>query len=195
MNMKLINFSLLVFTTAFLFSCTSTKNDKSIDEDELGIIVADVKSEETNLKEKAKFSDSKPGTAQIIERSFENAPPMIPHTVKGFLPIKIDNNICMSCHMPDKVEETKATAIPKMHFTNLRPDPKPVGDKYYFSQEDTLVKEESENFDNAYFNCNQCHVPQANISVDIENLFSPEFRQEFGLSKSSLDKQLEDGIK
>ena len=34
--------------------------------------------------------------------------------------IKIDNNICMSCHMPDKAIETGAIPISHTHFFNLR---------------------------------------------------------------------------
>lgn len=186
--------SILVFSALYAFAACNNTKEETIDEDKLGIIVADVKSEETNLKAKAKFVDAKPGTAETFNRSFENAPPLIPHTVEGFLPIKIDNNICMSCHMPDKVEETKAVAIPKMHFTNLRPSPKELDGKYYLPQEDTLVREVKEELNMAYFNCSQCHVPQAEISVDIKNLFTPEFREEFGIEKSTLDKQFNDGL-
>ena len=32
------------------------------------------------------------------------------------------------------------------------------------------------------------------IRVDIKNLFTPEFREEFGLEKSTLEKQFEDGL-
>jgi len=186
--------NVIVLSILLIAISCGQKNDQSIDEDSLGIIDADVKSEETNLKSKAKFGDSKPGDSETLNRSFENAPPLIPHTTEGFLPIKIENNICLSCHMPDKVKETGAVAIPKMHFTNLRPALKEVNGKYEFANGDTLVREEKELLNNAYFNCNQCHVPQANISVDIKNLFTPEFREEFGLEKSTLDKQFNDGI-
>ncbi len=176
------------------FSCQQKKTE-SIDEDSLGIIEADIKSDDTNLKEKARFKDDRPGQATTFNRSFENAPPLIPHTVEGFLPIKMENNICLSCHMPDKVKESGAVAIPKTHFTNLRPEVKKVNDKYQFAEKDTLVRKDMKKLNNAYFNCTQCHVPQADVKVDITNLFTPEFREDFGLTKSTLDKQFEDGIK
>lgn len=183
-----------VLLVMFIVSCNSN-GDGSIDEDTLGIIDADVQSDETNLKSKAKFTDTPPGISATFDRSFENAPPLIPHDIEGFLPIKIDNNICLSCHMPDKIETSGAIAIPKMHFTVLRPMLHEVDGKYVFANADTLVRVEHDELNNAFFNCSQCHVPQAKVSVDIKNLFTPEFREEFGLEKSTLDKQFEDGLK
>ncbi len=184
----------IILMMAFFVACNQNSNNDSIDENKLGFIDASVKSEETNLKEKAKFSDTQPGKSEAINRAFENAPPMIPHTTEGFFPIKIDNNICLSCHLPDKVEKTGAVAIPKMHFTNLRPKMKLIDGKYEFSASDTLHREKIETLNSAYFNCNQCHAPQANVTVNIKNLFTPEFREEFGIKESTLDKQFEDGL-
>lgn len=191
--MRILNSLISVIFVALLVSCNQT-GDGSIDEDTLGIIDADVQSEETNLKGKAKYSDTPPGISATYDRAFENAPPLIPHSIKGFLPIKIENNICLSCHMPDKIETSGAVAIPKMHFTNLRPTLNEVDGKYYFAHVDTLVRVEMDRLNNAFFNCSQCHVPQAKVSVDIKNLFTPEFREEFGLEKSTLEKQFEDGL-
>ncbi len=188
-----INIVMMILVLLSIVSC-SQKRDTSIDENRLGIIDADVNSDDTNLKEKARFTDAKPGNAETFNRSFENAPPLIPHTVEGFLPIKIESNICLSCHMPDKVEETGAVAIPKMHFTNLRPALNEENGIYHFSQKDTLVRVEIDKLNNAFFNCTQCHVPQAKIRVNIENLFTPEFREKFGIKKSNLEKQFKDGL-
>lgn len=189
--MKILYFVIAVLLVS---SCQNNHADEAIDENQLGFIDASVKSQETNLKEKAKFSEETPGSGVAIERAFENAPPMIPHTTDGFFPIKIDNNICLSCHMPDKVEETGAVSIPKMHFTNLRPQMQLINGKYVMTQQDTLVRQYLNKLDNAYYNCNQCHVPQADVSVDIKNLFTPEFREEFGLEQSTLEKQFNDGL-
>ena len=187
------NIVMMILVLLSVVSC-SQKKDTSIDENRLGIVDADVNSDETNLKEKARFTDAKPGKAETFNRSFENAPPLIPHTVEGFLPIKIESNICLSCHMPDKVEETGAVAIPKMHFTNLRPALHEEKGIYYFANIDTLVRVEIDRLNNAFFNCTQCHVPQAKVKVNIENLFTPEFREKFGIEKSNLEKQFEDGL-
>ena len=187
---------ILITTTLGLllfFSCQNNKNTNNyIDENKLGIIDASVKSEDTNLSEKPKYNEAKPGDGENIDRSFENAPPLIPHTTNGFLPIKIDNNICVTCHLPDKAEESGAVPISKTHFANWRPQPELVDGVYTVSDE--LINEKVDQLNNQYFNCSQCHVPQAEVSVDIENLFTPEFRQEFGLEQSNLNDKVKEGI-
>ncbi|SMO90254.1 periplasmic nitrate reductase subunit NapB [Saccharicrinis carchari] len=190
--------NILILTTISLFvlgSCTNNRGGKEyIDENKLGLIDADVKSEDTNLSEKPKYSESKPGSAELIDRAYENAPPMIPHTVNGFLPIKLDNNICLTCHLPDKAEESGAVPISSTHFANWRPQPVLEDGVYKTPASDSLTVQNMDRLNNQYFNCNQCHVPQATVSVDIENLFTPEFRQEFGLEKSNLEDQVKEGI-
>ncbi|NJO68548.1 MAG: nitrate reductase cytochrome c-type subunit; periplasmic nitrate reductase electron transfer subunit [Bacteroidetes bacterium] len=161
-------------------SCGDSK-DNIIDENKLGFIDANVKSEETNLKEKAKYADMKPGESEMFERSFENAPPLIPHTTKGFFPVTIKNNACLDCHMPDKIAESGAREISPTHFANWRPKPQEIDGKYVIVNNEGLTNEKTGKLNNLYFNCSQCHVPQANVSVDIENLFTPEFREKHGL--------------
>ena len=184
----------LIICCAILIAACSNTNNEVIDEDKLGIITADVKSDDTHLKEKAIFSDATPGSAETFERSFENAPPMIPHTTEGFLPIKMDNNICITCHMPDVAEAFGATPVSKTHFTDLRPKMVEINGVLQFEDESTISIEELDELNHSYFNCSQCHAPQADVHIDIENLFTPEFREEFGLEKSSLKSKLEEGI-
>jgi cytochrome c-type protein NapB len=189
----MIRISLIIFATLSILSCGRGKED-AIDEDKLGIIDADVKSEETNLKEKALYAEAIPGSAEIIERAFENAPPMIPHTTEGFFPIKINNNICFTCHMPDVAESVGATSLPATHFTDLRPKMVEINGVLQFEKEGEIHIEKSDEVVQAYFNCSQCHAPQTNVTIDIENLFTPVFREEFGLKKSSLQARLKEGI-
>lgn len=192
MNRWIINTVVLLAAIACQFK--NGEDGQSIDEDRLGIIDADVRSEDTHFKHKAVYEAGKPGEGQLLERAFENAPPMIPHTTKGFFPIKVDNNICLSCHLPEKAEEVGAVALPKTHFMNLRPVMQEKDGVLYFADEETVTKEELDHFNAAYFNCSQCHTPQANVRVDIENLFTPEFRNEFGLEASDLNKRIDEGV-
>jgi nitrate reductase (cytochrome), electron transfer subunit len=192
--MKKYQIYLLLILSSLAWSCKSNKGDEFIDESKLGFIDASVKSEETNLKAKAEFENIKPGEAEKIARSFENAPPMIPHTTRGFFPIKMNNNICFTCHLPDKIEESGAVAMPESHFIDLRPKMVEVDGVLQFEDESKVHIEEMDEPVHAYFNCSQCHAPQANISADIENLFTPEFREEFGIEKSSLKDKINEGI-
>ena len=183
---------IILFT---LYSCGSNHKDKEfIDENKLGIIDASVDSRETNLNTKAVYNDDMPGKSKIIDRAYENAPPMIPHTTDGFLPIKIYNNICLTCHTPELAKAVGAIPLPPTHFANLRPKMLEVDGVMQFVITNEVVVEDLKNLNHAYFNCSQCHAPQTSVTIDIENLFTPEFREEFGLNQSSLKEKLKEGI-
>lgn len=190
----MVRIASIIVTLFICCSCSTNHDKKIIDEDKLGIIDADVKSEETNLKEKAIYNDALPGNSAIIERAFENAPPMIPHTTEGFFPIKMDNNICLSCHMPDVAESVGAIPLSPTHFMNLRPQMVEVDGILTFMENDKVLIEELDSLNSAFYNCSQCHAPQTEIAISIENLFTPEFREEFGIEKSNLQSRLKEGV-
>ena len=184
---------LALITLFFVVACQQPKETK-IDEDKLGFIDADLDSDETNFKMKADFNVDKPAAGNTIERAFENAPPMIPHTTAGFFPIKMDNNICLSCHMPDKVKESGAREISKTHFQSWRPGLKEENGKYSNHDNSEVFIEKMDELNNAYFHCSQCHVPQANVTINIENMFTREFRETFGIKESDLKEKVNEGI-
>lgn len=190
--LKFLLMSLLVVT---LIACGKDNTNMTIEENTLGLIDANVESEETNLKTKAMFYDNTPGMGVKFDRAFENAPPMIPHTTQGFLPIKAKNNICLSCHMPDKAEEVGAVPLPETHFTKLRPDMINNNGILSMVPPDKLTVKKMEDFNFAYFNCTQCHAGQTRVTIDIKNLFTPEFRKEFDIERSNLIDKIEEGIK
>lgn len=179
----------------FMFvACGEKKDDKGIEDDKLGLIDADVMSEDTDLKERPKYLEERPGESSKFQRSFENAPPLIPHTTSGFFPIKAERNICLSCHMPDKAKEVNAIPLPDTHFSDIRPRLILIDGVYQNPPDEVKVKK-LETLNNAYFNCSQCHVPQTEIRVDITNLFTPEFREKYGISSSDLINKIDEGIK
>jgi cytochrome c-type protein NapB len=95
-----------------------------------------------------------PGQVKPFKKSFVTAPPMIPHSVQGMVPIKIKNNQCLGCHMPKTAKAMGITAIPADHFVdNFEGDKK--------------VKRIA----GSRFNCTQCHAPQATLDPVIENKF------------------------
>ncbi|GIU20297.1 periplasmic nitrate reductase, electron transfer subunit [Shewanella colwelliana] len=88
-----------------------------------------------------------PKRGASIERGFVHQPPLIPH--KADYSITIKKNGCMTCHSPAKAKRMKATMI---HSSHILADNK---------------------LNNEYFNCTQCHVPQAeNKQKLVENNFS-----------------------
>ncbi|MCE9679294.1 nitrate reductase cytochrome c-type subunit [Shewanella sp. AS1] len=84
---------------------------------------------------------SYPSKGQSIERTFAHQPPLIPH--KADYPITLKKNGCMSCHSSDKAKRMKATPIFSKH---LKAD---------------------NSLDDHFYNCNQCHVPQADNKTEL----------------------------
>ncbi len=198
---------ILSMVAAFLFSscncnnsntCDESSNDvETIDETTLGLIKSDVQSSNENLLgAMPQYSMMAPGTSEKIERAFENAPPMIPHMTIGFFPITKENNICLSCHMPDKVEVSKAVALPVSHFTDYRPPVKKLGQLYAIdAEEGEIVSKKLDKLSPSRYNCSQCHVPQANVTVDIKNNFERVFRNEALKTGSDLELNIGEGVK
>jgi len=123
------------------------------------------------------FAAEEPGDSELVERSFENAPPVIPHSVEDLLPITIDENTCVECHLPEEAESAGATAVPASHLYDMRRD----------KQLATLNP--------ANYNCTLCHAPQAKTGDLVENTFEPDYRDEARRSSSNLLESLNEGVK
>ena len=134
-------------------------------------------------EEEVKLADinwTKPaaGEAQRYERSFENAPPMIPHDLEGLVPITADNNMCVTCHMPEVAKDVGATPIPKSNLYSIR------------NKKDLEGKLSDDRF-----NCTTCHVPQANVETKFKNNFKPEYRDANSSQHSNLLDILNEGVR
>ncbi len=177
--------------------------DKVITPESLSLRKTNIVDESKAAPVDAKFDAKAAGQAKTIERSYQNAPPLIPHSVDGLLPIKKDSNQCLGCHMPDVAKGVGATPIPASHFTDFRPktelkDGKVIKDgKAVVNTTDvTLAKYKAmKKLNPARFNCSQCHVPQANIKPLVKNNFKPEFNDEKLKSRSNLIDVINKGVK
>ncbi|MCI6988605.1 MAG: nitrate reductase cytochrome c-type subunit [Campylobacter sp.] len=118
------------------------------------------------------------GLSTRLPRSFENAPPLIPHDLEGLLPITTDMNMCTTCHMPEFAADAGSTAIPKSHLVDM------------ISGKDLHGMLSMERY-----NCVACHVPQANAAPLVANKFTPEFRDEKSKTSSNLLDILNEGVK
>ncbi|RUM72077.1 MAG: hypothetical protein DSZ10_05535, partial [Sulfurovum sp.] len=97
-------------------------NKKEVDETVLGLRKTSLFQEDDVAPPTIKDDRPAPGASTRFERAYVNAPPMIPHSVEGLLPITKENNQCLGCHLPDAAKGVGATPIPASHFTNYRPD-------------------------------------------------------------------------
>ncbi|NPA60715.1 MAG: nitrate reductase cytochrome c-type subunit [Epsilonproteobacteria bacterium] len=197
---------IVAFSMFALVSIGFASGDKSISEEELGLRKTSIH-DESNVKP-VEFSYSKdaPGTSKRIERAYMNAPPMIPHSVDGLLPITRENNQCLSCHMPEVAKSMGATPIPPSHFINFRPDTKMKDGKVI--KEGKVVGEDIKNTSDiklakvkklnglyqGRFNCSQCHAPQANVKPLVENSFTPDFKDDKLKGKSNLVDVINEGV-
>jgi cytochrome c-type protein NapB len=172
--MKLTKVALGLATVAALFfaGCTST----TYSEEEIGLRKTNLYTEgKETTGDKTMYAQTAAGESELIERAFENAPPMIPHDVTGMLPITTDNNSCVGCHDPASISYSKAVPYPKSHMMDFR------------SQMNLGRLSEQR------FNCSQCHAPQSTGEL-VKNEFEADFR-DGGEESSNLIKNLNEGVK
>ncbi|MCI5540204.1 MAG: nitrate reductase cytochrome c-type subunit [Campylobacter lanienae] len=134
--------------------------------------------DELNVKNPAiAWKGDSPGSNELFERSYENAPPLIPHSLDGLLPITIESNACLSCHDVGVAKDMGIIPAPQSHYMYLSTGKKTK----------ELNKER--------FNCVQCHVPQADAEPLIKNNFKADFRSTEGNRTSNLVDVLNQGVK
>lgn len=204
MNKLFISVVLIAFIG--LWSCSSGGNQeevKAIDQvqanndAQLGLIDADVHNDQTdNLEAMPTYTTAAPGTSQRMERSFENAPPMIPHSTVGLVPITKDMNACTTCHMPAVSVAMKSTAMPASHFTDYRPEVVLNDGEIDIEKSKVVTKVDLDGkLSMTRFNCTQCHVTQANVDVVIQNNFEKVYRDNDLKNSSNLVDNISEGVK
>ena len=109
----------------------------------------------------ASFPGGDPGENTTEDAYFNESPPMIPHAIDDFLPIRIGDNQCAECHdQQDSIGQEIAagdpTPMPASHYTDLRNDPGTVTGQVI----------------GARFTCTQCHAPQADAEALVVNTYT-----------------------
>ena len=103
------------------------------------------------------YESKDPGDGKALPRAFDSAPPLIPHTVDGFLPITRADNACVTCHAVDKAEPGGSVPIPASHYVDWRNAP-------------TVKRAE---IAGSRYVCTACHVPQTDAKALVANGFRP----------------------
>ena len=174
----------------------------TVSEESLGLRKTDLYTENTTAAEKTEYVKAEAGSSHKFDRAFDNAPPMIPHSVEGLLPITINNNTCTGCHMPEVAPSVGATAIPASHFTSFRPVTS-IADNGKIVKEGKQVENTSDfktvtksldHMNKARYNCSQCHAPQSQGNLLVENNFRPDFQSDDMKHGSSLLDTLNTGV-
>jgi cytochrome c-type protein NapB len=195
----------LAVASSFMFvGCTQDADVNSkevakpmIEDASLGFRKVDLFSEESVLPDETQYSESTPGSGKKFARSFQDAPPMIPHDTTGMLPIKIDNNQCVSCHAPGVAQSMNALPYPMSHTTDFRPKHFYDGKKFEKSADvmkNEIAITEIGQLSGSRFNCSACHAPQSE-SKWIDNTFVAEFTSLDGDERSSwVGEKLTEGL-
>ncbi len=193
-----ITLSIAIASSIFFAGCTAG----TVSEESLGLRNTNLYTEGAETTgDETKYSTAAAGSGTFIKRAFENAPPMVPHTVEGMLPITIKNNSCIGCHAPDVASAVKATAYPASHMTNYRPNTGIASDGR-ITKEGKGVDNTSElksvghklnRLAGARYNCSQCHAPQSTGQL-VENNFEADFRSKDGASRSNQVSNLMEGL-
>jgi cytochrome c-type protein NapB len=176
-----ITLSIAVASSIFFAGCQSTVSEES-----LGLRKTNLYSEGSEtIGDKTKYNTAAAGSSKMITRAFQDAPPMIPHSVEGMLPITIKNNVCISCHAPAVAAAVHATPYPASHMTNFRPSSYAVSGANTSSETlaNISIKKEGK-LVGARFNCSQCHAPQSEGQL-VENTFEADFTSANGANRSS----------
>ena len=203
MKLRSLTLGLALGAAILITGCSTQKNvnatmsDEIVTEASLGLRTTTIYAENTTVADKTEYVKDAPGTSTMFDRAFQDAPPMIPHSVDGFLPITIDNNACVGCHDPMVAPSMEATAIPKSHFIDFRPKHNFDG-KMFTKSIDNMKNETSvkpiAQLAGARFNCTQCHAPQSNGNLAVASTFKAEYTRIDGPTKSSWDEVILDNL-
>lgn len=174
---KILGVSLLGLVFLACSNSTESKSGEVFQDNEIGLRKVDLNDEKDVKLLEFEYSKTEAGESTKIERSYENAPPMIPHNIDGLLPITQDNNQCLACHDPAIAAAVGAVPVPASHTFDLRAN----------KQLDEVA--------NVRFNCVLCHTPQANVPPAVVNTFSPDFRFQESKDSSNLLDVINEGVK
>ncbi|MDR0273833.1 MAG: nitrate reductase cytochrome c-type subunit [Burkholderiaceae bacterium] len=94
------------------------------------------------------YVGKRPGVGQLIARTFDGQPPLVPHAVDNFDEITVTDNQCLECHSPETAKAKNAPVVADTHL---------VADKHTIND--------------ARYQCNTCHVPQVDAPPLIANSF------------------------
>ena len=94
------------------------------------------------------------GQPQLIARTFVGQPPMVPHDVEKYVPITMDENACLECHITDELRGQKVPKLGVSHYsaTLKARDGKPA-----------VAMDR--------FQCDSCHVPQVDAKPLVDSKF------------------------
>ncbi|MHB1360757.1 MAG: nitrate reductase cytochrome c-type subunit [Rhodocyclaceae bacterium] len=102
------------------------------------------------------YSEKMPGVGEprLIARSFIGQPPMVSHTIEQYVPMTMEENACLDCHITVELRGQKVPQMSASHFsTSLK------------------RKDGSPQLSMDRYQCDSCHVPQADAKPLVDSKF------------------------
>jgi cytochrome c-type protein NapB len=141
--MKIIKLVSLVAFLGFALSAGA----ESVPEDQ----IATLRQAPLNTQIKPARMQNVRNTDGILMRNYPTQPPVIPHKIDGYQ-VNLKVNRCMSCHARNRTEESQAPMVSVTHYMDRDNNSLlAVSPRRYF--------------------CRQCHVPQLDPKILVENDF------------------------
>lgn len=134
------------------FTAAAAEN-QAIPDDNLGLTKGSVY--EVPSPDAVEFTSGDAGSTKRIARSYNTAPPMVPHSIKDFVPITRDANLCKDCHVQpaligQKVPPGTPIPAPASHYVDAKQGQLHMG----------------------RWNCTQCHREQADVRLLVDSVFN-----------------------
>ena len=106
------------------------------------------------------FLGDAPGGNARLPRSYQGAPPRVPHSLDGLLPITREENWCLLCHGSGETGPDSPPQLPESHLIDWRSAPGVVRDEVA----------------GARWVCTSCHVPQTDARALVGSSFNSRVR-------------------
>jgi cytochrome c-type protein NapB len=91
------------------------------------------------------------GQPQLIARTFIGQPPMVPHTIDQYVPLTMEENACLECHL---TKDLRGQPVPQM------------GESHFLKG-----KTGKQGVSMDRFQCDTCHVAQVDAKPLVDNKF------------------------
>jgi cytochrome c-type protein NapB len=156
--MKILRCSTIVFAGAVLAGALAWAEDVAWDDSDMGLAGSVFDTPDPSSFE---YISTDPDDADsTLPTAFDEAPPAIPHSIAESRLITLKTNKCLKCHDDQELwgqekDADEPSAMPESHYVDFRREPGSVKPKIIGSR---------------YF-CLQCHVPQAEVELLVENSF------------------------
>lgn len=102
-----------------------------------------------------RYPEAAPGESTLLSRFWAGAPPLVPHSLDGLIPITREDNMCLFCHANGSTDPADPPQVPTSHRTDYRRAP-------------DVVREE---IAGARWNCTACHVMQTDAPALVGNTY------------------------